>query len=195
MLFGHSWGAYSVGSVLNIHPDIKAVVMIAGFNEPLDILREEGQQIMGDSFRLLMPYFSVLERVNFGPYSSYNSINGFDASNAGVMIIHSLDDGVISFENQFQMFLDKYRDDMRFDFVQYKDRGHDHVHYTDASRQYRDELHNQFKDDVNTLEVERTAEIEREYMEENVDKAILFELDVELMDRIVSFYDNYTSPR
>ena len=32
VLFGHSWGAYSSAGVLNLHPDIKAVVMAAGFN-------------------------------------------------------------------------------------------------------------------------------------------------------------------
>jgi hypothetical protein len=192
MLFGHSWGAYSVGSVLNIHPDIEAVVMVAGFNKSLDILREEGLRIMGDSFSVLMPYFSVLERIKFGHYSSYNCIDGFDASNAGVMIVHSLDDNMISFEDQFNMFLDTYGDKTRFEFFPYEDRGHDYVYYTDASRQYNDELHNQFEEYVNTLDAELTAEMKREYMENNINRARLFDLDTELMDSIVSFYDNYT---
>jgi hypothetical protein len=191
MLFGHSWGAYSVGSVLNIHADIKAVVMVAGFNKSLDILREEGRRIMGDSFSALVPYFFVLERIKFGHYASYNCIDGFEASNAGVMIVHSSDDNMISFEDQFTMFLDQYRDNLRFDFVQYEDRGHDYIYYTDASRRYKDELNTQFKDYVDTLDTELTAEIKREYMEGNLNKAILFDLDTELMDRIVSFYDSY----
>ncbi|MDD2427787.1 MAG: alpha/beta fold hydrolase, partial [Eubacteriales bacterium] len=32
VLFGHSWGAYSAASVLNLHPDVKAVVISAGFD-------------------------------------------------------------------------------------------------------------------------------------------------------------------
>jgi hypothetical protein len=146
---------------------------------------------MGDSFSALVPYFFVLERIKFGHYASYNCIDGFEASNAGVMIVHSSDDNMISFEDQFTMFLDQYRDNLRFDFVQYEDRGHDYIYYTDASRRYKDELNTQFKDYVDTLDTELTAEIKREYMEGNLNKAILFDLDTELMDRIVSFYDSY----
>lgn len=38
MLWGHSWGAYSVGSVLKYHPDVKAVIMAAGFDSSADII-------------------------------------------------------------------------------------------------------------------------------------------------------------
>ena len=37
MLFGHSWGAYSSGSVLRLHPDVKAAVLAAGFNKSLKL--------------------------------------------------------------------------------------------------------------------------------------------------------------
>lgn len=191
MLFGHSWGAYSVGSVLNVHPDIRAVVMIAGFNKSADIIEEEGQRIMGSGMSLLMPYISIVERVKFGTYASYNCIDGFEASNAGVMIIHSVNDDMVSFENQFERFSDTYQNNSRFTFIRYENRGHDYVYYSDASKEYRNEINNQFTEYVNSLDAELTAEIKTDYMNEHLEKNMLFDLDIELMDKIVSFYDKY----
>ena len=191
MLFGHSWGAYSVGSVLNVHPDIRAVVMIAGFNKSADIIEEEGQRIMGSGMSLLMPYISIVERVKFGTYASYNCIDGFEASNAGVMIIHSVNDDMVSFENQFERFSDTYQNNSRFTFIKYENSGHDYVYYSDASKEYRNEINNQFTEYVNSLDTELTAEIKTEYMNEHLEKNMLFDLDIELMDKIVSFYDKY----
>ena len=106
MLFGHSWGGYSVGSVLNLHPDVKAVVIVAGFNKSMDIIEEEGKKIAGDGVRVLLPYISLYERFKFGKYASYNCINGFENTEAGVMIIHSADDEMISQEKGFDVFYD-----------------------------------------------------------------------------------------
>jgi len=47
-LFGHSWGAYSSATVLNIHPDIKAAVIIAGFNESEDMMKYQSEKILGE---------------------------------------------------------------------------------------------------------------------------------------------------
>ena len=191
MLFGHSWGAYSAGSVLNIHPDIRAVVMVAGFNQSTDIIEEEGQRIAGSGMSMLMPYISLVERVKFGTYASYNCIDGFDASNAGVMIIHSVNDEMVSFENQFERFSDTYQNNSRFTFVKDENRGHDYIYYSDASAEYRNELNNQFTEFVKSLDTELTAEIKTEYMNEHLNKKLLFDLDKELMDDIVLFYDKY----
>ncbi len=191
MVFGHSWGAYSAGSVLKVHPDIRAVVMVAGFNQSTDIIEEEGQRIMGSGMKLLMPYISLVERVKFGSYASYNCIDGFDASNAGVMIIHSVNDEMISFKNQFERFSNIYQNNPRFTFVKDENRGHDYIYYSDASAKYRNELNNQFTEFVNSLDTELTPEIKTEYMNQHLNKKWLFDLDKELMDDIVLFYDKW----
>ncbi|MFA5636524.1 MAG: alpha/beta fold hydrolase [Anaerovoracaceae bacterium] len=191
MLFGHSWGAYSAGSVLNVHPDIKAVAMVAGFNQSLDIIEEEGQRIAGNQMSLLMPYISMIERMKFGTNASYTCMDGFEASNAGVMIIHSADDEMVSFENHFQRFYNTYQNNSRFTFIKYEDRGHDYIFYSDLSKVYRNEINNQFEEYVNSLNTELTAEIKTEYMDAHLDKTQLFDLNIELMDQVVSFYDKY----
>ena len=44
VLFGHSWGAYSAGSVLNRHTDVKAAVLAAGFDRSTDLFEQQGDQ-------------------------------------------------------------------------------------------------------------------------------------------------------
>ena len=190
MLFGHSWGGYSVGSVLKLQPDVKAVVMVAGFNKSMDIIEEEGKKIAGDGVRVLLPYISLYERMKFGKYASYNCINGFENTEAGVMIIHSADDEMISQEKGFDVFYDQYKNNPRFSFVKYENRGHDYVFYSERSRDYQDEFNRNFAEYVNSLDEELTIELKASYLNDHLDKKQLFDLDIELMNSIVKFYDN-----
>ena len=192
VLFGHSLGGYSVGSVLNLQPDVKAVVMVAGFDKSMDIIEEEGKKIAGDGISVLLPYISLYERIKFGKYASYNCNNGFDNTDSGVMIIYSTDDEMISQEKSFDVFRDIYKDNPRFNFVKYENRGHDYVYYSDKSREYKDEFNRKFDEYLNSLDEEFTAKLKVSYLNDNIDKKLLYDLDEELMNSIVKFYDKYT---
>ncbi len=192
VLFGHSLGGYSVGSVLNLQPDVKAVVMVAGFDKSIDIIAEEGKKIAGDRIRVLLPYISLYERIKFGKYASYNSISGFENTDSGVMIIHSSDDEMISKEKSFDVFHDIYTNHDRFNFVQYEDRGHDYVYCSDTSREYKEDFNREFDEYLNSTDEEFTAELKLSYLNNNLDKKLLYDLDEELMNNIVRFYDKYT---
>ena len=189
MLFGHSWGGYSVGSVLNLHPDVKAVVMVAGFNKSMDIIEEEGKKIAGDRISVLLPFISLYERIKLGKHASYNSIDGFENSEAGAMIIHSEDDEMISQEKSFDVFYDQYQNNPRFSFVKFENRGHDYIFYSDISREYKKEFNRDFDKYVKSLDEEFTSELKKSYLKDNLDKKQLFDLDEELMTSIVKFYD------
>jgi dienelactone hydrolase len=189
LLFGHSWGAYSSGSVLKLHPDVKAAVMVAGFNQSVDIIEEEGRRIAGDAMSVLMPYLALYERLKLGRYASYSCIEGFDGSDAGVMIIHSADDDMITKGISFDVFENRYRKDPRFQFVSYEDRGHNYVYYSDAAREYRITFNQSFDQYISSLGEELTPEIKASYLKDNLDKKLLYDLDEELMDRIIDFYD------
>jgi len=191
VLFGHSLGGYSVGSVLNLHPDVKAVVMVAGFDKSIDIIEEEGEKIAGDRIHVLLPYISLYERIKFGKYASYNSINGFENSDSGVMIIYSLDDEMISQEKSFDIFHRIYMEDDRFNFVKFEDRGHDYIYYSDRSREYKEDFNRKFDDYLNSTDEEFTAELKSSYLNNNLDKKLLYDIDEELMNNIVRFYDEH----
>lgn len=190
-LFGHSWGGYSVGSSLNSHPDVKAIVMVSGFNHSMDIIEEEGRKVAGDRINIILPYISLYERMKFGRYGCYNTIDGFGNTQAGVMIIYSADDDMISQEKAYDIFYDIYKDNPRFNFIKYNDRGHDYVYYSDSSRKYKEDYNKGFDEYIKSLKEDFTAELKESYLNNNLDKKLLFSLDEELMNNIVNFYDDY----
>lgn len=53
-LFGHSWGGYSVCSVLTYHPEIKAVIECSGFNASSDMFEAEGKKQAGNGIYIMM---------------------------------------------------------------------------------------------------------------------------------------------
>lgn len=190
MLFGHSWGAYSGGSVLNIHPDIKAVVSVAGFNKSTDMLELEGKKMIGAAMDLLLPYFTAYERFKFGKYSSYNCIDGYENSDANIMIIQSSDDEMIPIDLSFDMYYKKFNDDPSFKFVKLENRGHNYAYYSDNAKSYRTNFDSEFVSYLRASNLDITPEIKAQYLNETLDKTLLYDLDDELMKDIVEFYNN-----
>jgi hypothetical protein len=113
------------------------------------------------------------------------------ASKARIMLIHSADNDTISFENNFLKFYDLFNKNPRFVFVGLEGRGHNYVYHSDFSKTYREEYNQKFTEYVESTGAEINAELESKYMNENGNKSMLFELDTELMDRIVLFYNSY----
>lgn len=190
VLFGHSWGGYSVGSVLNCHKDVKAAVLVAGFDRSTELFEQQGESMIGSGIKLFMPYVSLYERLKFGKYASYSAIDGFANSDAGIMVIHSKDDTTVFSENGYDKFYDKYADNARFCFVEYEDRGHNYLYYSDSARSYMDQLNNNYKAYVEVNGGEYTAEIKAKFMEEYLDKSKCYEFDDMLMKQILEFYDS-----
>lgn len=191
MLFGHSWGGYSVGNVLNCHPDVKAAVIVAGFNRSADLIQSQGETTLGSSIKLFMPYVSLYERVKFGEYAFYSAMSGFANSDAGVMVIHSRDDTQVPIEYGYDIFHDVYGDNSRFFFIEYEDRGHNYIYYSDASKICRDQLNEDYTVYVEANGGEYNEEVKTEYMEKYLDKSKCFELDYGLMEQILKFYNSF----
>ncbi|MBR6789425.1 MAG: alpha/beta hydrolase [Oscillospiraceae bacterium] len=125
VLFGYSWGSYSTGNVLNLHPDVKAAVMVSGFNESPDMIEQRGIEYAGKfAAGLMLPYVRTYERIRFGEHASLSAVKGFEtAKDTRVMIVYSMDDDTVHREGGYDPFL-PYMDDPRFTFKIYEDRGH-----------------------------------------------------------------------
>ena len=190
MLWGHSWGGYSVSAVLNYHPEVKAVATISGFNRSGDLIRAQGQQMVGGLIGFMMPYVNSIERIKCGKYSSVTALDGFANSQCGVFVAHSIDDTTVPIEYGFDVYYKKYADDQRFEFVKYDNKGHNNIIYSDAYINYladfNEEAREYFGGRTPTNE-ERIA-----YINEHLDRKIYCNgLDAELFDRIVKFYNSY----
>lgn len=192
VLFGHSWGAYSAGCVLNYHPDVKAVVMVSGMNRSSDMLEYQGKDMIGNIMTLALPFVNAYERLKFGTYASATAMDGFDSSEAGVMVIHSQDDEVVPPEYGYDVFYEVYANDQRFRFVPFENRGHNRILNSleaDVSRELMNEAYRAY---VEAKGAEHTAEIKVEFMNQYPNRMDSEELDQELFAKILDFCDTYT---
>lgn len=130
MLFGHSWGGYSVANVLNYETEVKAAIIAAGFDRTKDLLFYQGRQSAGYGVDIILPYFLMYERFKFGKkYTTISGYNGLKNSSANVMILHSKDDNLVSTNCGFDKFYKSFNFSPRFKFVIYENRGHDNIFY------------------------------------------------------------------
>ena len=191
-LFGHSWGGYSVGNVLNMHPDIKAAVIIAGFNESEDLLEYQGQQMAGEGANILTPYMAFYERIKFGKaYTATSAVEGLTNTDAGILIVHSMDDTTVPVRYGYDKFYEAFASSDRFSFVLYEDKGHDYLFYSEAAWAYREQLNDEYKSYVESNGREYCSETKEEFMNMYLDKKQCFEPDPILMAQILALFDAY----
>ena len=139
VLFGHSWGGYCVCSVLTYHPEVKAVIECSGFNKSSDMFESGGKSQAGDIIYAMTPFIRIHELIKYGKYASNTAMDGFAATDAAIMIVHSADDDVIGIEYGYDKYYKKYKDDSRFTFIRFEDRGHNEI-FNDPANTYIDEF-------------------------------------------------------
>ena len=194
-LFGHSWGGYAVSNVLTYHPEVKAVIECCGFNKSSDMFEDHGKAQAGDAIYGMLPFVKLHEYIKFGKYSTNSALDGFAASDADVMVVHSEDDGVVPVQYGYNLYYEKYRNDDRFTFVHYEDRGHNHI-FNDTT--YIDEFNKHFDEFIETLDYdykleenkEKFAEDKAAYINEHLDReSWSHSLDEEVVGQFIEFYD------
>lgn len=189
MLFGHSWGGYAVGSVLAEHPDVSAVVSVAGFDTSSAMLESEGRAMAGDAIDLLLPYLSLYEHLKFGGYADSSAVRGFASSQADVLVLHSADDGTVPPATGIDRYRAAFGDDPRFTFVEFEDRGHSFLYYSDEARASIAVFNEDYYAYWEANDGGNNADLMNAWRAEHFDKQACFMLDEDLMSSIVSFYD------
>lgn len=191
VLCGHSWGAYSAGAVLNRHPDIKAAVLLAGFNSSLEMMRYVGESTAGGAIDLFVPYFSLYERATFGEYADWTVLDGFANSNAGILIVQSTSDTTVPPSIGYDEFYAQYAEDPRFAFISYSDRDHNDIFASDAVRAYRKDLEERFEQYVEEHDEISRAECRQVFYAQNLNRAQYYGVDPVLMEQILAFCDEW----
>ncbi|MBO4847461.1 MAG: alpha/beta fold hydrolase [Lachnospiraceae bacterium] len=198
VLFGHSWGGYSACSVLTYHPEVKAVIECSGCNSSADMFESGGKKQAGDLIYTMTPFVKIHERVKYGKYASNTAMDGFAASDAKIMVVHSSDDKVIYPEYGYDIYYKEYKDDPRFTFVRFEDRGHDSI-MNDPDNTYTDEFNAQFDKWLTTLDYDYKADENKDrfikdkadYINENLDHyKWSHRLNTELFEQFTDFYNN-----
>lgn len=197
-LFGHSWGGYAVSNILNFFDNIEAVVSVSGFNSSGDIILEYGKNYVSSFAYVGLPIVNLYEALRFGDYARSNAIEAFNNSEAKIMVVHSEDDNVVPIEVGFDKYFNKFKDNKRFKFIKYKNRGHSFVIYSEQAIKAIGDFNMKFDLWVETLKYDYTSEEykeqfindKEEFYNKNLDKNVLCNLiDKELFDEIIEFYN------
>ena len=191
VLFGHSWGAYSAGSVLNIHPEVSAAVLVAGFDRSEDLILYQGKQMVGPFAYLLLPYVSVYERIKFGgKYTDITATAGMEKCGS-VTVVHSKDDNTVPAEYGYCKFFERFEGTEGFDFILYENSGHEMLLYSEEALEYRKLLNEEYHTYVENNGGEYSVEMREQFAELYLNNALYFQPSPELMARIIGTYDKF----
>lgn len=196
-LFGHSWGAYSVCSVLTYHPEIKAVIACSGFNSSSSLFESEGKKLVGNGIYVMMPFVKLHERIKYGDYASNTAVDGFSSTEAAVMIVHSMDDTIVPAEYGYDIYYEKYNENPRFRFICFEDKGHNYVYndmtYINAFNAELDKWLKTLDYDYNNAEnKEQFTKDKTDYIFNNLEREQWCNmLNLELFENFVSFYQEH----
>lgn len=186
MLFGHSWGAYSVSNALNYVRNIKAIVSMSGFNKSTSLIKERGHIYSAGNEMALMPYVDGYEHEVFKEYSKSEAIKGFRNVDTKVYIVHSGDDLTVPISTGYTLYYNEFKDDPRFKFALFEDRGHGTVYYSKEGVNYTNEFYKKYNE---FLKSNPNDEQKQEFIKENIDRNIWNNrINKELFENIVGFY-------
>lgn len=182
MLLGHSWGGFSVCSVLKMHPDVKAICSISGFNSANDLMINSSKKYVGSFLtNLSVPYLKLYERMEFNNNVNLSSIKGLKKSKCNCLIIHSEDDETIDMDYGYNKYYAEFKDDTRFGFIKYTNRGHGFIFLKDDAREMVYTFEEKYKKSKNKEDV----------IKEYFDKDLFINgLDLDLFNQILELYNN-----
>ena len=130
VLMGHSWGAYSSCAVLNKVPDVDAVVALAGFDDPTDMIRLTLRERMGRAGELMLPFLYGWQRLRFlglGWEAGMTASEGLAKTRAPVLLVQSRDDRTVPPALGYDRYAERFGGDPRFTFLEYVGRGHSNL--------------------------------------------------------------------
>ena len=123
-LVGHSWGAYSVGAVINKYPHISKVVSMAGFNYAVDLVKEHGYQWAGEKIYEQIPYMEEHEKKYFKEFGTYKVVNAIKNSTTKFFFIHSRDDDVVPIQIGLELYQKECPNNDRLTYKILEGHGH-----------------------------------------------------------------------
>jgi pimeloyl-ACP methyl ester carboxylesterase len=102
VLYGHSWGGYAANALFchKSYP-IKAIVSISAYNEPLGAIKARIRKRYGIFSGILTLPLALFQRVQFGRAAGYTSARGLARTDCPTFILHSKNDPILPFEDNF----------------------------------------------------------------------------------------------
>jgi alpha-beta hydrolase superfamily lysophospholipase len=192
VLWGHSWGGYAVAAVLRDHPAISAVATLSGFNSPMELLEEQVRREAGVLGAVETPFAWVYQIVRFGRSAEVSALDGINAVDTPVMIIHGSADESVSYDGAGII---AHRERITNPNVVYKTcsavnhNGHRNLLRSDAAVQYSNQKNQEYRALLERYEGSIPDGVNAEFYA-GVDRFRTSEVDTDLMDEINRFFES-----
>ncbi|WP_447459445.1 alpha/beta hydrolase [Streptococcus ovis] len=98
LLYGHSMGGYAVTAILSEDINVDAVVSLAPFNSPNQLMLYQSNKIIGPLAYLEFPFLTLQNRFVFGNDANTIAVESINNTNIPILVIFGSEDEVIPAE-------------------------------------------------------------------------------------------------
>lgn len=131
---GHSWGGFSALNILKFHPEVSHIVAMSGFRS----LRAMHEQILRGFLKRYSDDVFGVERDANPQYAEVSADETLKDTESKVLIIHSVDDNVVSYEKHFQYLKNSLKDNENVRFLSLDNKHHNPSYTENAVKQLSD---------------------------------------------------------
>lgn len=192
-LFGHSWGGYAVTAVLNFDHEIAASASIAGYSDPMEMMTEFTERMMGNATYAVYPFMWIYNKWLFGGYSDLSAIDGINNSDTPVLIIHGNEDAMISYDRSSIISKRNKIVNPNVEYITYSEQGingHSSIFNSKNSVEYIEKINKDYEQLFDKYNGEiPDSEIENYYA--SVDREKVNAVNDEMLNSINEFYEKY----
>ena len=186
-LMGHSWGGYAVSAVLNFEHKIAGVASISGYNEPIEMILEWTEDMMGGFRYVMYPFIWIYNKSLFGQYSGLSAVDGINKSDVPVLIIHGTKDGTIGYDKSSIISEREKITNQNANYLTLDGGGHTNIFYTKEAQKHIDE----FNKDYKVVYEQYGGKIPEDVLEETYsksDRELINTPNEELLSQIENFF-------
>lgn len=90
---GHSWGGFAANSIAKYHPDVEAIISLAGFLS----VRRALVSLLPKGLYILIPFLILIDFMKCGTYSLVHAKKVLAKTQVRTLLIHSMDDTMVKY--------------------------------------------------------------------------------------------------
>ncbi len=189
LLFGHSWGGYAVANILHYEHKIAGVVTVSGVNSAIEIIIEQGRDMMGSFINTQYPYLWLYQRLVFGQVASLNAVDAINQSDFPVLIIHGTEDEAVDYNGSSIISnIDEITNPnvKTISLSEPRQSGHNNLFRSDEALKYIDKINIEYGKLYESYDQNIPYEVRQKFYSK-IDRRLAQEINRGLMNEIQAF--------
>ena len=174
-VMGHSWGGYAALNILKYHPNLTHVIAMSGFLSLSKVLKG----LFPKYLYILIPFVITIDFLHCGSYSLAYGVKTLKKTNQKILIVHSMDDTMVSFQRNAG-YLKKKINKENITFLTIQGKNHNPDYTLDAIAYSKETI---------ASAKHLLGEEKLDYLK-GLDYHRMGALDIEVMDKLVQFLEN-----